>query len=77
MRTSRIQAWDQTTGKGGLVDGDSSSSTTTEILVDQAITVSGLTITRADRHSRQSRESQTHRNLSEAVRRTLCARAGR
>jgi hypothetical protein len=43
----------------------------------QAITVSGLTITRADRHSRQSCESQIHRNLSEAVRRTLCSRAER
>src|SRR5215469_9102331 len=43
----------------------------------QAITVSGLTIIKADRHSRQSRESQTHRNLSEGVRRTLCARAER
>ena len=39
--------------------------------------VSGSTITRADRHSRQSRESQTHRNLSEPVRRTLCERAER
>jgi len=28
-------------------------------------------------HSRQSRVSQTHRNLPEAVRHTLCARAER
>ena len=42
------------------MDGDSSSSSTAEILVRcQAITVSGLTIIKADRHSRVVRAKRT------------------
>jgi hypothetical protein len=64
--------------RSGLVDGDSSSSNRGGILFGaQAITVSALTITRADRHPLHSRESQTERSLSEAVRRNLSARVER
>src|SRR5271155_246732 len=43
----------------------------------QAITVLGLTITSADRQPLHSRESQTHRSRSAALRRTLRERVDR